>query len=578
MNENPQSNWKQPLTGKRKWLAWFALFAVVLFVMMVGFAALSNKSGGVGELILLASLAAVIGAALLLLAIGFLRWLYCWRNLRRFAFGVACFVTLIALAYFEENVRGRSAWLKHKAAWEAKGEKFLIADLAPRPVPDEQNFALMPLLKPAMDYSRVNGSLVWNDTNGLARLGRLQADQMPVRETNKVLVLGSLEKGTLADLGAWREFYRGNRNYLQSTAPVTVAEEILHALGNFDQEMQELREAVVARPYARYPIEYGYEPSWGILLPHLGRLQGLTILTSVRATAELEAGRPAEALADWKAGFRLSDSIRDEPVLVDHLVRMATLSINLQTVREGLARHAWTDAHLVELGKSLGGLDLLAEYKLAMRGERALSASGLDWLRRQGFLSQSMMFPDGDGGAATYPGFSAMPSGWYYQNMLSISEMLQDFSIAAADEKAHRVFPGISEKGSRAFETMRAGPYTLFARLLLPALEKASRKSARMQVFVDAAFVACALERYRLANGALPETLAALTPRWLEQIPNDVMDGKLLRYRPAADGSYILYSVGWNETDEGGEVAWTKDKVAAVEIARGDWVWSMPAN
>ena len=79
------------------------------------------------------------------------RWLCRWCNLRRVLFGVACVATLIALFFAEENWRGRHAWQKYRREWEAKGEKFELAALTPPPVPDEKNFALTPLLKPAPD-------------------------------------------------------------------------------------------------------------------------------------------------------------------------------------------------------------------------------------------------------------------------------------------------------------------------------------------------------------------------------------------------------------------------------------------
>jgi hypothetical protein len=121
-------------------------------------------------------------------------------------------------------------------------------------------------------------------------------------------------------------------------------------------------------------------------------------------------------------------------------------------------------------------------------------------------------------------------------------------------------------------------PYTLFARLLMPALGKATVKSARMQTHLDAVRLACALERYRLAHGELPGQLDDLAPHFIQRIPNDVMDGKPLRYRLNPDGSYILYSVGWNQTDEGGAMAWSGRKEPAVEITKGDWVWQMPST
>lgn len=578
MDEQPKSIWKQPIAGKRKWLAWLALAGVVALIIIIGILLATGKPPPMGELILFSSIIALIISALLVALFGFIRWLCCWRNFRRFLFGFACVITLIVLAYAVENWRGKRAWTKHRLSWEAKGEKFSIAELAPRRVPDEQNFALTPLLRPALEYTHTTNGIVWRDTNALARLDGLKAELQPNRDTNNKLILGNLDKGNFADLAAWREFYRGNTNYPQPATSGTAAEDILFALGKFDSELKELREAAVTRPFSRFPIEYQYEPSWAILLPHLTHLKGLTMLTHVRATAELEAHHSPEALTDLKLGLRISDAMRGEPILIDHLVRIATLAMNLQTVREGLVRHAWSDAQLAELEKHLAAVDLLAEYKLAQRGERALATGGLDYLRRQGFRTDAFNYLASDEGGAGYAPVSwAFPSGWLHQNMLTISEMHQEFTLAAADEKARRVFPDRRERLDSRLEKMGwFHPYTVFSRMLIPALSGAIRRSARMQTNVDAARVAIALERHRLANGALPEALDVLVPRFLGKIPTDLFDGKPLRYRRNADGSYILYSVGWNQIDDGGEIAWSKGKDPSMDISKGDWVWQMP--
>jgi hypothetical protein len=49
-----------------------------------------------------------------------------------------------------------------------------------------------------------------------------------------------------------------------------------------------------------------------------------------------------------------------------------------------------------------------------------------------------------------------------------------------------------------------------------------------------------------------------------------------LHYRRTADGQFALYSVGWNETDDGGVVGLNKD--GGVDINQGDWVWRYPAK
>lgn len=580
MNETPKSIWRRPWRGLAKWLAWFALLTGAVFVIVLGIGLITERLTPFSELSVTASIVSLVVAVIGLLGLLVIKWLCSWRNLRRFLFGVACFVTLIALFYAVENWRGKRAWEKHKEEWAAKGEKFSVAEIVPPPVPEDQNFALTPLLKPVYDFTRVNGQVVWRDTNGLNRLQQIRADLRPDRESKDRLVVGSLDKGTFAELESWREFYRGNTNYPQPTVSGTAAADILVALGKFDAEFKELHEARVSRPHARFPIPYEYEPAWEILLPHLAHIKGLCILTHVRAVARLEAGQSAEALDDLYLGFRISDIIRNEPLLIDHLVRIAALNVSLQTVREGLVRQAWSDAQLTELEKYLGSINLLAEYKLAMRGERACSTSGLDFLRRHGWRTRYMGYiaSDDESGAAA-PSLNLIPGGWFYQNMLAISQMHQTHFLASVDEKRNRIFPDAINTFGDEIAAMPIRPYTYFAKLLMPALDKAVRRSARAQAAVDCARMACALERYRLVNGSYPETLTVLTPQFLVRLPNDVIDGQPLRYRRSADGGYTLYSVGWNQKDDSGEIAWRKDKKdSAVNLDEGDWVWQMPGK
>jgi hypothetical protein len=115
--------------------------------------------------------------------------------------------------------------------------------------------------------------------------------------------------------------------------------------------------------------------------------------------------------------------------------------------------------------------------------------------------------------------------------------------------------------------------HRLVARALLPALNHIIVRSAEAQTAANQATIACALERYRLANGNFPETLNALTPKFIAQLPVDRIDGQPMRYRRANDGQFVLYSVGWNEKDDGG----TPGK-SLFDEKNGDWVWEYPGK
>jgi hypothetical protein len=95
-----------------------------------------------------------------------------------------------------------------------------------------------------------------------------------------------------------------------------------------------------------------------------------------------------------------------------------------------------------------------------------------------------------------------------------------------------------------------------------PNMSRAIRTTAQNQTLVHEALIACALERYRVAHNAYPEKLDALVPQYLDKIPTDIIGGRPLHYRRADGGKFLLYSVGWNETDDGGKSG-----------SDDDWVW-----
>jgi hypothetical protein len=59
-------------------------------------------------------------------------------------------------------------------------------------------------------------------------------------------------------------------------------------------------------------------------------------------------------------------------------------------------------------------------------------------------------------------------------------------------------------------------------------------------------------------------------------VPHDVISGQPLKYRREADSQFVLYSVGWNETDDGGVAGIDKD--GAVDTQSGDWIWRCAAK
>jgi hypothetical protein len=164
-----------------------------------------------------------------------------------------------------------------------------------------------------------------------------------------------------------------------------------------------------------------------------------------------------------------------------------------------------------------------------------------------------------------------IPAGWFYQNQYRCARMMEDYCVPLADARQGTFSPDLARRGEAALAAETTSPFNLYERLVLPSLAKAATRFAYGQASVDLARTAMALERCRLARGAFPESLDALAPQFIAKIPRDVIGGQPLKYRRTPEGAFVLYSVGWNEKDDGGVAGFDKD--GAVDMQSGDWIW-----
>jgi hypothetical protein len=399
--------------------------------------------------------------------------------------------------------------------------------------------------------------------------------------------------GKRTDLAALQQYYRtlaAHTNlFTVSPQPQTPAADVLLALSRFDSTIEAVRQAAQL-PFSRFPLEYDKEDPAEILLPHLNGLQRCSQILDLRATAELRTGRSEQALADVQLMQRLGDSVRAEPFLISQLVRLVITQRMLQPVWEGLADHHWSETQLAALDAQLARLDFLTDYQQDIRAWTPILIGEFNHLRRHPDQYENLYYDWGLGADAVRPGADVtmmflshahlVPSGWFYQNQLRSARLLMEDFLPAADVSAHTFRPALARQGSGALtnDLHHLTPCNVIACLLLqwPVLSNFAGKFAFGQGSVDLARVAIALERYRLANGHFPDSLSGLEPRFLNPVPHDVIGGQPLHYHLTADGQCVLYSVGWNETDDGGTVASKKSPDSTQDIEQGDWVWSYP--
>jgi hypothetical protein len=360
-----------------------------------------------------------------------------------------------------------------------------------------------------------------------------------------------------------------------SPQPQTPAADVLLALSVYNPVIEELREAS-RRPFARLGgySDMAQEPS--ILMLYLAHMKSCFQVLHLRTVAELADNQPAKALEDVQLMLRLDDKLRQEPLLIEHLVSVALTAITLQPIYEGLAQHRWNDAQLAELESALAQKDFLADYQFAMRGERTFA---IDMIENQRITRQIKTMEEVAGKPKEVTlSLRWSPSAFFYQNELAFAQLHEQLIQPLLDLTNRIVSPAAVRRADAVVqaEMKHYNPYKVQSLMLFPAISASVTKFARIQAQVDLARVACALERFRLANGNYPATLDALAPQFIAQLPHDVINGQPLHYRRTDDGKFVLYSVGWDEKDDGGNIFLTAS--GGIDQKRGDWVWQYPVK
>jgi len=439
----------------------------------------------------------------------------------------------------------------------------------------------------------VNGQVVWRDTNGFTRVAALHpwffANRPPPEATNGLVgwqtYYRSFTNFLDPALGAryWAKRHQAMRgaftNLLNVTLTNSPAEDVLRVLERFEPDLAELKREADQRPLDRWRLDYKADSDWSILLPHLANLRGICSLLQLREMARLASGDTAGALSDFHLGVRLANSVRVEPFLISHLVGWVCWDLLLEPLKQGLRRHQVAEGQIRDIERELLSADLLADYHSAACAERGFK--GTSWIkfdRRMYRQMASFMDERFTGPLRALAWFNTLaPRGWIYQNQLTLCRAYDDFAVSAVDLTTRTVPPQHTRDSDRLALFQIRGPYSVVAAIefhwqaLLGSPYARCDSVAYAQTQIDEALVACALERCRQVHGEYPETLDALAPQYLARMPHDLINGQPLHYHLTPSGSYVLYSVGWNETDDGGLVVWNSD--GQVDITKGDWAW-----
>ena len=432
----------------------------------------------------------------------FLGWLFCWRTIKRGLIAIAGLLLLVALFYAEENWRGRHAWEKFRREGEAKGERFDFASFFPPPVPDDQNFALTPIVASCYNHvlDRTGDRIKPENTNVVNRLKMdIYRRELPY---NSNMALGSWQKSQFTDLKAWQDHYRTTSITNEADVPSTVREaftrrdggygvrphatnefqvaaqpqspaaDVLLALSKYDSAIEELRQAS-RLPSSRYPLEYSANSPAEMVLPHYESLKATASVLRLRAIAEVNDEQSQNALADIRLIFYLADSIRGEPLVWSLRSRLQIVDSAIQPIWEGLARRQWSVDQLLAMERELGRFDALRDYSVVLRSDLAWNLKTIEYLRAER-MARSIDCMCGDPIFWPTLAFRLLPSGWFNLNKVALTRCYQA-ALPTSTELSQRVLP---PSLARSFENVAGSvrsrglePGNLLAAMFLPALD-----------------------------------------------------------------------------------------------------------
>lgn len=396
---------------------------------------------------------------------------------------------------------------------KASGIKMTLEEIIPPPVPDEQNAALV--------YEEAFALV-----DKLKEKYKDEWEYMPYM-INK----------------------RGN-----SVTPETLSTEqkkILAKLLLEDADFLKLYiliEKAVELPECRFDIKY--EDGFAMLLPHPQNIRQLARLMVARTYILTEEKRYKEALSSFRVGLKLGESLKDEPVLISQLVRIAIDGITTESIQPII--NTYPEEILIKDYQELI-LEIDKKEKKLMKGlegelvwgstfgfEKFLKGDVKDLVSSGIFDRQVILY-------RLYVSYPAKPL--LKQDYNFYVRSLTDY-ISLSRLPYYKTKDELSELDKKVETVGWQFKYPLTA-MIMPALHRAQISQARDNAQLDGLKIACALKIYKKENGYYPDELTALVPGIISELPLDEFTGKNFIYKKEGKG-FIVYSVGSNEKDDGG--------------------------
>jgi hypothetical protein len=318
--------------------------------------------------------------------------------------------------------------------------------------------------------------------------------------------------------------------------------EVLDGIMKYSARVLGNARALAQFPRGRYPIEYPRNPQ--DLSPDSS--EAIYVAQLLWADAVLAAQREKinHGMTSSRAILDTARSIGDEPVGKSQQRRLAMDRLAVRTLERILAQG---EAKADDLKKMQNLVEEeMAEPLLlhALRAERAGAFAHINAIQ-SGRIRYTLQF---------YHGRLAhqLPSSWlHYVDMVIVRRAQPDY---------FRLLTALVEIAKLPAEEWDVHLQQLTPRAdQLPIEFKSWFQSAAGSVgpfqtnlaLLRCAGAALAAERFRLVQGRWPDSLSAMIPEFIREVPTDPFDRQPLRFRRVGNG-LIIYSVGLDGKDDGG--------------------------
>jgi hypothetical protein len=277
---------------------------------------------------------------------------------------------------------------------------------------------------------------------------------------------------------------------------------------------------------------------------------------------DLRKGDIDDALDNLEALVRMAQVYSGEPKVLEQMIRVAISGLASAVTWEFLQSPSLDEAQLLRLQNSWSQVDLLVGVELGLLGERAFALELWEEARTNHTIQALRM---------------ASPMGWagkldeYFTDYVKgplyrLSSINQDelFFLRTMQEALNTVRAVKSDRpwveAQSSLESWLSQPPILgeeFRHWLTsatrPNLLRACRTAVQRDTERRMAILSIAIKRYELRYGRLPEKLNSLVPEIIASLPLDAMSGNGFGYRIAGQHAFVLYSVGLDGVDNGGD-------------------------